>query len=435
MTWQESRGLPNQVSYLFKNSGAFFIKRTGLRFPKIYRAYLSEYIDYILQSGKNIEFFIEGTRSRTGKVVPPKFGILKYIFESFQSKNIANAIVVPLTINYENVIEVGQLLNEWLGRSKKKESLGQLIGALSVLRHDFGDIFVKVGKPVSLTTFVAKNEGMTFDSQLNALGEEIAQQLQRNTIVMNTCLISCLFLLAKSDLPFVRFFRQMETLQECVTALGGKLNKNCEDELVLRSCRYFDFLEVDQGRKVVLFKAKSNTFHTFKMLYYRNFVFHFFVRDALVVAILKGSSSLTLRVSEIERTFAAVAGVLREESFRLGQEDSTLLDFLKHNCLGIYEVSGSQGNEQARLLCEEERLSFICDLVLSFIRPILDSYIQTFDIVAELMTNGVEEVSTVQLEGRIFSALHRMGKDGAVESIESCSMNFIRNALRVLQVT
>lgn len=67
------------VSTIFKNSGAFFIQRKGLRFPQIYRAFLSDFLDNLLQADQFIEFFIEGTRSRNGKVLPPKYGILKYI--------------------------------------------------------------------------------------------------------------------------------------------------------------------------------------------------------------------------------------------------------------------------------------------------------------------------------------------------------------------
>lgn len=378
------------MSYIFKNCGAFFIKRTGLRFPKIYRAYLAEYIDYILQSGKNVEFFIEGTRSRTGKVVPPKFGILKYIFESFRGGSIRNAILVPLTINYENVIEVNQLLNEWFGRSKKKESLAQLVSAMGVLRQEFGDIFVKVGKPISLAAFAAKTEGVEFDKQLAILADDVAQQLQRNTLVMNTCLISALFLLNQSDLSFVKLFRQMEVLQEAVSALGGKLNKNCEDELILQSCRYFDFLEVDRGRQIVVYKQKGNTFNVFKMLYYRNFAFHFFIKDALIASVLKsgagGSEGVTagkqanpvetqgttvgaeipvaspqsvppkkdtstnapspaMKVIDLERQVAALADILHEESFKIGFEDTSFLDYLRHNCLGIYDVTGGPSSE------------------------------------------------------------------------------------------
>lgn len=327
------------MSHVFKNCGAFFIKRSGLRFPKVYRAYLAEYIDYVLQSGRNIEFFIEGTRSRTGKVLPPKFGILKYICESFLNGSVRNALIVPITINYENVVEVGQLTNEWLGRTKKKESLGQLIRALGIINAEFGDIFLKVGRPLPLSSFMQKVEGKPFETQLEALADEVGTQLQRNVLVMNTTLIATLMLLNQSDVTFAKFFRQLETLQECVSALGGKLNKNSEDELVLRSFRFFEFMEVDRTRKMIVMKSEMTTPNVFRLLYYRNFAFHLFVKDALLVLVVKsGIAGPSPKVPEIGKFNALVADLLAEESYRLTLDNDFLLEHLQHNALGIFEI-------------------------------------------------------------------------------------------------
>lgn len=75
------------------------------------------------------------------------------------------------------------------------------------------------------------------------------------------------------------------------------------------------------------------------------------------------------------------------------------------------------------------------DLLTSFVKPIIDSYSVTFDSVSEAILGGETEVSVQQFEGRIFSALHRMAKEGLIESFESSSMIFIKNALRTLQVS
>lgn len=327
------------VSYLFKNSGAFFIKRSGLRFPKIYRTYLAEYIDYILQSGKNIEFFIEGTRSRTAKVLPPKFGVLKYIYESFLNKSIKNAVLLPLTINYENVIEIDQLINEWFGRSKKKESLTQLIKAMGILRNNYGDIFVKIGQPIYLSTFTEKNQGENFDILLEKLADEVSSQLEENTLIMNTTLISIIFLLNKNDLIFSKFFKQMDMLVEIIKTLGGKINKNYDNELILKSCQYFSFLEVDLVQKMIVFKSKINTFSTFKLLYYKNFSFYLFVKDAIIVSVLKGLSSKNgISIIDLERHYEVYSDLFREETFKIKFIETKMIEYISHNNLGIYQI-------------------------------------------------------------------------------------------------
>ena len=60
-----------------------------------------------MQANFDIEFFIEGTRSRTGKILPPKFGILKYIYLSYLNKNIKDCTMLPISVNYEHVMEIG----------------------------------------------------------------------------------------------------------------------------------------------------------------------------------------------------------------------------------------------------------------------------------------------------------------------------------------
>lgn len=312
---------------------------------------MAEYIDYILQSGKNIEFFIEGTRSRSGKVLPPKFGILKYIFESFLNKNIKNAILLPLTINYENVLEINQLLNEWFGRSKKKENLTQLIKALGILQNNYGDIFVKIGKPIHLSVFAEKFPNANFDTLLENLAHDVAHQLQRNTLVMNTGLVAIIFLIHKSDIIFAKFFKHIEYLVDSITALGGKINKNNENELILKSCKFFDFLEVDHSQKIISLKSKLNTFNSFKLLYYKNFSLYLFIKDAILVSILqKPGSSKEIPVSELQKSFDLFTDFFREESFGIKFEDTLLIDYLKHNNLGIYEIEYRQNQPFVILL-------------------------------------------------------------------------------------
>jgi glycerol-3-phosphate O-acyltransferase len=82
----------------------------------------------------NIEAFIEGTRSRIGKLLQPKFGILKIILESILTGNrIKDCIIVPMSIGYDRVIESAGYVNELLGTPKEKESLLQLLSSVNIL--------------------------------------------------------------------------------------------------------------------------------------------------------------------------------------------------------------------------------------------------------------------------------------------------------------
>ena len=90
------------VRWLFRHSGAFFIRRS-FSGDELYSAVFDKYIEQLLVDGQSIEFFIEGTRSRSGKMLPPKMGLLSVVTQAFLDKKIPDATIVPISINYEKV--------------------------------------------------------------------------------------------------------------------------------------------------------------------------------------------------------------------------------------------------------------------------------------------------------------------------------------------
>jgi len=97
-----------------------------------------------------LEFFIEGTRSRTGKTLNPKFGLLSIVADSVFEKKIPDATLVPITINYEKVLEADTYPYELLGEEKVKESLLRVIKAIRILSTNYGRIHIGFGKLISV---------------------------------------------------------------------------------------------------------------------------------------------------------------------------------------------------------------------------------------------------------------------------------------------
>lgn len=91
------------VGWVLRHNGAFFIRREWGG-DQLYIAIMKEYIDYLLINGYNIEAFVEGTRSRTGKLLQPKFGFLKLILESIVKNPNSDALFIPVNIGYDKVI-------------------------------------------------------------------------------------------------------------------------------------------------------------------------------------------------------------------------------------------------------------------------------------------------------------------------------------------
>ncbi len=154
---------------IFRGGGAFFLRRTFKGNP-LYSMIFSRYIHKILQEGFNIEFFIEGTRSRTGKLLMPKLGLLSIIVESYLKGACDDIIFVPIFIGYDRVIEEKSYLHEMEGGQKEPESLKQVIKARKTLKKRYGKVYVNFDEPISLKEYMHDRAYTT---------QEISQEQQK----------------------------------------------------------------------------------------------------------------------------------------------------------------------------------------------------------------------------------------------------------------
>jgi glycerol-3-phosphate O-acyltransferase len=137
---------------VFRRGGAFFLRRTFKEDP-IYRAVFRAYVAELVRTGVSIEFFPEGTRSRTGKLLQPKFGMFGMVTDAWRKNEREDLQLVPVSIDYERIIEAGSYEKELLGGEKRTEDLGALLGATRVLRSRYGRVYVQFGTPLSLRDF------------------------------------------------------------------------------------------------------------------------------------------------------------------------------------------------------------------------------------------------------------------------------------------
>src|SRR5690554_4652023 len=140
---------------IFRRGGAFFIRRS-FRGNKLYSTVFREYLGRLFQKGYAIEYFMEGGRSRTGRLLPPKTGMLAMTLQG-QLRGINRPIsLVPVYVGYEHVMEVNTYHSELQGKNKEKESFFQVFGILRKLRN-FGTGFVTFGEPVRLSDYLDKS--------------------------------------------------------------------------------------------------------------------------------------------------------------------------------------------------------------------------------------------------------------------------------------
>ncbi|MGB5689656.1 MAG: glycerol-3-phosphate 1-O-acyltransferase PlsB [Woeseiaceae bacterium] len=137
------------VGGILRRGGAFFLRRT-FKGNRLYAAVFDSYIHQILVKGHSMEYFVEGGRSRTGRLLSPKGGMLAMTVNSFIKSPQRPVVFVPVYFGYEKLIEGDSFISELGGAQKKKESLGGLIRSVKSLRDHFGKVYVNIAEPIEL---------------------------------------------------------------------------------------------------------------------------------------------------------------------------------------------------------------------------------------------------------------------------------------------
>jgi len=143
------------VGRFLRMGGAFFIRRT-FKGDRVYGAVMQAYVKRLLRDGFTQEFFVEGGRSRTGKLLPPKLGMLTLEVEAWLTGVRSDVYFAPISISYEKIAEARSYQHELLGGEKQKEDAKALLSATKVLRSRQGRITIRVDEPISLARLFAE---------------------------------------------------------------------------------------------------------------------------------------------------------------------------------------------------------------------------------------------------------------------------------------
>ena len=137
------------VGPLMRRCGAFFLRRS-FRSQKLYAAVFHEYLSMIQTQGVSIEYFIEGTRSRTGRLLPPKAGMLAMSVRSYLNAPVRPIMFQPVYIGYERLAEGDSYTTELSGKAKRSERFSDLGKIFGITRHNYGKAHVSLCEPIFL---------------------------------------------------------------------------------------------------------------------------------------------------------------------------------------------------------------------------------------------------------------------------------------------
>ncbi len=184
------------LGYIFRRSGAFFLRRS-FRGNDVYGEVFSKYLATLLHEGLPLEFFIEGGRSRTGKMVMPKYGLLSMIIQAYQDKYCENLACVPVYIGYDRVIEERSYLKELSGAPKVQENTVEIIKTTKILRKRYGRVYINIGEPIIIKDYLEAQdkpmEQMTLDerqSLYRKIGYETVLEINKVSVVTPFALVA-----------------------------------------------------------------------------------------------------------------------------------------------------------------------------------------------------------------------------------------------------
>ncbi len=290
------------VGPFLRRSGVFFIRRE-FRDDEPYKFVLRSYIDYLLERRFPLEWFIEGGRSRSGKMRAPRYGMLAYVVESYQRGSSEDVILLPVSLAYDQIQEVGTYAAEQTGGAKERESLSWMIKVIKSLRIGYGTAHVRFGAPISLRTFLAENDVTAADladtrrPAIPKLAFEIATRINEATPITPISLVT-LALLSAGDRAHT-LDQVMQTLEPyidyvTIRSLPVTVKFSIDDrEMVVRALH-----ELSEHGVVVIHEAATDTLYEIgpeqhlAAAYYRNTIIHFFVNSAIVeLALLKAEET------------------------------------------------------------------------------------------------------------------------------------------------
>ncbi|MEH0715689.1 glycerol-3-phosphate 1-O-acyltransferase PlsB [Vibrio owensii] len=318
---------------IFRRGGAFFIRRS-FKGNKLYSTIFREYLSELFAKGYSVEYFSEGGRSRTGRLLQAKTGMLAMTIQAMLRGLNRPVTLVPVYIGYEHVMEVGTYAKELRGSRKEKENAGLVLRTLRKLRN-FGLGYVNFGEPIQLNQYLNEH-APEWTKDIDRMGGSKPQWM--NPVVNS---------LANKMMTHINDAAATNALTLCATALlASRQRALSRDSLINQIECYLKLLKnnpysntstvptetaeelVDHAISLDKFVIETDTMgdiisldrsQSILMTYYRNNIIHLFALPSLIAQMIIRQRNVT--VEKIQENVAQIYPFLKKELFLSYKEE------------------------------------------------------------------------------------------------------------------
>lgn len=431
------------VGSILRRGGAFFLRRS-FRGNRLYAAVFNEYLYRLFNKGIPVEYFQEGGRSRTGRLLTPKTGMLAMTVQSLLRGLKKPILFVPVYIGYERMFEGKSYVGELRGKRKQKESFGQLLGVRKALKRFYGKVYLNFGQPLNLQDFLqqrnidwrqASNDQDErpewLSSAVTELGDEINRRINAAASANSVCLVS-LSLLATP--------RQAMDKNELVSHLDMLIT-------LAKSAPYSDYINLPQnsGQQLLQTALKLGMVQEFSdpagdvvfiegdeavlSTYYSNNILHIYALPSLIAAVFQRHDHVSR--DEIKGYIKLIYPFLHQELYirwqreALSEQTDQILDSLI--TLGLLQEKGRTISSAAD---EDPNWSRLMTLAQA-VQPALQRYAISLTMLHSLQDH--ESLRRAELEQESQKLAQRIAALHSINAPEFFDKNLFRNQVKVLK--
>jgi glycerol-3-phosphate O-acyltransferase len=397
------------IGSILRGGGAFFIRRS-FKGNELYSRVMFEYLAKLISAGTPVEYFVEGGRSRTGRLLKPRPGMLAMTARAFLKYRERPVAFIPVYIGYEKMMEGKAYLAELSGHEKKSESLFSSIRAILTIRGNFGHVYTSFGTPVMLTHHLDNHNPswpvQEYDDQhrpewlkdtVDDIADHIMVNINRAAHVNAINLVSTVLLATpKQHMDEAQLAAMLDIYSALINSLEYsskiKVTALTGDEQIHRA----ESLKRVRRRKHkmgdIIYLDSRNTV---LLTYYRNNILHLTAVPSVIACCFNNAP--TQKLDNIINLVSIAYPFLRRQLFIVWPQEE-LPDAIKHILeilvdLRLLEKTGK--DEYARPGASSIECGQL-ELLAQVISPVLELYYMTFAILLNTGSNRVSEPDLIE---------------------------------------